>query len=179
MNQLVALGADIDGTIAAVKRMASAGGVYFTTIGQNPTIPSKPLIILDRYDLTALGVYDILHNAENKNSYRQNTEPFKTAVAKTLGGNTYDVSIRLVNTTTAGTNVTLRVKNVNSEFSQAYKDAVISDPTPVIFSGGLFSDLERWEQPSGIILTSKGLAKQIAEEGRDSWEIEMIGGLSI
>ena len=168
---LVALGADIDGTIAAVKRMASAAGTYF-----NGIVGNKPLIILDRYDLTALGVYDILHNAENINAYRKNTDNFKTAVAKTLGGNTYDVAIRLVNTTTAGTNVTIRVKNVNSEFSQFYKDAVIQDPTPVIFSGGLFSDLERWEEKSGFIFTSKGLATQIAEEGRDSWEIEITGG---
>jgi len=40
---------------------------------------------------------------------------------------------------------------------------------PVVFAGGLFSNLFRWEE-------NNGLAKQMIQEGRDSWEIEITGG---
>ncbi len=167
-RRLVALGTGIDGTIAAVKKMAATGSIYL-----NSGTEKRPLIILDRYDLTAIGVFDILHNTENSNSYMANNDNFKNAISKSLSGNTFDIAIRRVNTTINP--VTLRIKNVNSEFSQDYKDAVVENPMPVIFSGGLFSDLFRWEQDS-FFGFSKGLAKQLAESGRDSWEIEITGG---
>ena len=76
---------------------------------------------------------------------------------------------------TCASNVTIRIKNLNSEFSTAYKDNIVENPMPVVFSGGLFSDLFRWEQGS-LLTLSNGLARQMVEEGRDSWEIEVTGG---
>ena len=59
--------------------------------------------------------------------------------------------------------------------SDDYKDAIVGNRTPIVFSGGLFSDLFRWEQKSSLF-GKPGLARQLADEGRDTWEIEMTGG---
>src|SRR3989344_2761705 len=164
---VVAIGSDIDGDIAAVKKLGSAANVYFSGTAV------KPRIVIDWNDLTAIGVYDFLHNSENLPNYHVNTPQFGNITEKILNGNTYDVAIRLVNTTNANP-TTLRVKNVNSDFSPNYRNTVaVNNPHPVVLSGGIFSDIEAWESSNG----RDGLANKLArDEGRDVWEIEMTGG---
>ena len=157
---IVALGTEIDGTIAATKKIASKASTYL-----NEKIENKPQTILDKFDLDAIKVYDILHNKENSENYLKNNDHFKTAIKKALGQNSYDISIKRVNTTNENP-VTLRIKNINSELSQEYKDAIIENPMPVIFSGGLWSNLFRFEE----------FGKELASEGRDAWLIEITGG---
>ena len=168
---VAAIGSDIDGDIAAVKKLGSAANVYFSGTAV------KPRIVIDWNDLTAIGVYDILHNSENIPYYHVNTPQFGNITEKILNGNTYDVAIRLVNTTNANP-TTLRVKNVNSDFSPIYRNTLASGNTrPVVMSGGLFNDLVMWEgEYTGNNFNNKGLAKQLAETGRDTWEIEVTGG---
>jgi len=168
---VVAIGSDIDGDIAAVKKLGSAANVYFSGTAV------KPRIVIDWNDLTAIGVYDFLHNSENLPNYHVNTPQFGNITEKILNGNTYDVAIRLVNTTNANP-TTLRIKNVNSDFSPNYRNTVaVNNPRPVVLSGGLFNNLEMWEgEYTGNNFNNKGLAKQLAETGRDTWEIEVTGG---
>ena len=118
-----------------------------------------------------------MHNSENFPHYHRNTPQFGNITEKILNGNTYDVAIRLVNTTNANP-TTLRVKNVNSDFSANYRNTLASGNTrPVVLSGGLFNNLEMWEgEYTGQNFNDKGLAKQLAESGRDTWEIEVTGG---
>lgn len=163
---VAAIGSDIDGDIAAVKKLGSAANVYFSGTAV------KPRIVLDWNDLTAIGVYDFLHNSENLPYYHVNLPQFGNITEKILNGNTYDVAIRLVNTTNANP-TTLRIKNVNSDFSDNYKNTLAANNTrPVVLSGGIFSDLDVWEDDN-----QQGLANKLArDEGRDTWEIEMTGG---
>jgi len=110
---------------------------------------------------------------ENEPYYRDNTVEFGDIVRGVLNGNTQDVAIRLVETTNSPDEVMLRIKNVNSDFSEDYVDAVLNSPKPVVMSGGIFSNLETWGSDG------KGLAYELAESGRDVWEIEMTGGDSV
>ena len=64
-------------------------------------------------------------------------------------------------------NTALRTKHANFDYSQGFKDAVISNPKPVVFAGGVFSDLIRWGQSSSFGF-SKGVATQLGVEGRDA-----------
>ena len=113
---------------------------------------------------------------ENEPYYRDNTVEFGDIVRGVLNGNTQDVAVRLIETTNTES-TTLRIKNVNSDFSENYKDAVIENNRPVVMSGGIFSNLEAWEGDyNGNDFNKKGLAKQLTESGRDVWEIEMTGG---
>jgi pimeloyl-ACP methyl ester carboxylesterase len=66
--------------------------------------------------------------------------------------------------------IIIAIKNLNSDFSQNYKEAVLSSTKPVVMSGGIFSNLETFKD---------GLGTELAEEGYDVWTIEMTGGPQI
>ena len=160
-DRIYVFGNDVDGTIAALKKFVAAGNSWFN-------VEDNPALVVDSYDLTGIQVYDFLHNFENKLNYKQNNEQFAEAVSKILNGNSYDVAIRLVETQNVNS-VKLRLKDVNSDFSEEYKDAILVDDMPIVFGGGLWSNLETWEKDDGLAL-------QMAQEGYDTWEIEMTGG---
>lgn len=154
-------GNDMDGTIAAVKKFASAASMYFNTV----TSLDKPLIILDQYDLTGISVYDLLHNEENGPYYTNKSSPnFENAVRNVLYDNNFDVAIKTVKT--INDNTTLRMKHSNSAFSSLYKDAVLTSQQPVVLAHGIHSNLYTWDD----------FGRQLATSGRDTWLIEPYGG---
>ena len=135
-------------------------------------VSTKNPSVIDNLDLTGIGVYDILHNNDNKNNYKTNTNEFKAIVKDVLFGNIFDVSIRTVktlNTTSYQNSTILRLKHVNSDFSDSYKDAVINNPNPVVLARGLWSDLLTWDD-FGKELSSDN------NNARDTWLIELTGG---
>ena len=163
---ILAYGIGIDGDIASVKKLISSRELFFSDISN----PEKPPVIMDKYDTLALGINDLLK------VYKDYSSPaFLSVVNKILYDNSYDVAIRTVktlDTTSYGESTLLRLKNVNSDYSKDFKDAISDNDKPVVFSGGLFSDLFRWEEDNGLAL-------QLAQEGRDTWEIEINGGPQI
>ena len=164
-------GNGVEGTTAALKRLVSGSEYFFDNANKNPSV-------IDNFDLTGIGVYDIMHNLDNSPNYRKNNNEFKKIVKDVLFDNIFDVSIRTVktlNTTSYGNSTILRLKHVNSDFSQNYRDAVTENPSPVVLSGGLFNDLTYWETANSIF-ESTGLAIELSQEGRDVWEIELTGG---
>jgi len=160
------LGNDVDGTIAALKRLVSGSEHFFDSSNKEPSV-------IDNLDLTGIGVYDILHNNDNKNNYREDSNEFKTIVKKVLYDNVFDVSIRTVktlNTTSYQNSTILRLKHVNSDFSDNYKDNVVDNPKPVVVGNGLWTDLGDLDFIGNEI--SKG-----PQNARDTWLIEITGGL--
>src|SRR3989338_7652415 len=159
---IVIYGNDIEGIIAGVRRLISSGNLFLNAISQKVTI-------IDKYDLTGISTFDLLHNNESGTYFLDKNNNFTNVVEKVLMGNNYDISIRPVQTTdntSYGQNTILRLKHANSDFSFGYKDAVVNNPSPVVLSHGMHSNLNTWDS----------FGEQLAESGRDTWQIEMYGG---
>ena len=104
---------------------------------------------VDDFDTLGIGVFDLMHNSESDTYFLKNNGQFRSNVEKILYDNNFEVAVKPVVTkegTSYGSNTTLRVKNVNSDFSQGYRDAVGVSSVPVVFSGGIFSNLFSWEE---------------------------------
>ena len=65
------------------------------------------------------------------------------------------------NRITANDNTTLRLKHVNSDFSEKFKDAVVVNKKPVVFQTGHHSNIE----------SSYKLAQDLTQVGFDVWKI--------
>ena len=151
-----------EGIIAGVRRLISSGNLFLNAISQKVTI-------IDKYDITGISTFDLLHNNESGTYFLDKNNNFTNVVEKVLIGNNYDISIRPVQTTdntSYGQKTILRLKHANSDFSFGYKDAVVNNPSPVVLSHGMHSDLSTWDS----------FGEQLAESGRDTWQIEMYGG---
>jgi len=129
------------------------------------------IIVIDDFDVTGLSVMDLFHNQENKDVYNDRlSDNFKDVVERILTDNNFEIAIKTVRTT--NDNTTLRLKNVNTDYSSNFKDAIVKDSQPVVLSRGIHSNLLTWEK----------FAKDIASDpdnARDSWLIEMVGGPTI
>lgn len=160
-------GMGIEGILAGVKRLVNARDIFFVKESGNVTS------YVDDLDQLGIGVQDLLSSQEAKTYFNQPESAGLQRVAeKILLDNNFEVAIKPVKTTSGtsyGQETILRVKNVNSDFSEEYRDAIGVNPLPVVFSAGLFGDLTRWENDDGLAL-------QLAREGRDTWEIELMGG---
>ncbi len=167
--EVLAYGNRIEGDVAAVKRLVNARSIFLDKGAYSRSYTS----CVDDYDTLGISVMDLMHNNESQTYFRRNSSGFGSVVRKILFDNNFEVAVKPVktlSTTSYGNSTILRVKNVNSDFSASYKDAVGISNSPVVFSGGLFSHLTAWEG------NGKGLAKQMAGEGWDVWEIELTGG---
>ncbi|HIH38479.1 S8 family serine peptidase [Candidatus Woesearchaeota archaeon] len=153
----------IEGIIAGVKRMINARNIFL-----NKDMYFSDSII-DDYDRLGISVFDVMHNEEHQPVFSANNTQFAEVVRKVLFDNNFEVSIKPVktlNTTSYNKSTILRVKHVNSDFSQDYKDAIGINDTPVVMAGGLFSDL----------FTFNSFGKELAAKGYDVWLIELTGG---
>ncbi|MFH2027733.1 MAG: S8 family peptidase, partial [Nanoarchaeota archaeon] len=159
----------IEGTVAALKEFISARDVFLSenTYSNFDNVKSRKLVILDDYDTTGLGVMDLMHNAENGPYYLQNSDAFANVVYDILNDNNYEISIKTVKT--VNDNTTLRLKHVNSDYSDSFKDAVVGSSKPVVLSRGIHSNLFTWNDFATELASDKNNA-------RDTWLIEMVGG---
>jgi len=157
---VLAYGNRIDGDIASVKKLISARELFFVDLEDE----EKPPVVLDKYDTLALGVNDLLRSFINYSSAN-----FLKVVDNILFDNSYDISIRTVKTlnqTSYGNSTILRLKNVNSDYGEDFKDAITEHENPVVLSHGIHSDLLSWED----------FGKDLASSGFDAWLIEAYGG---
>jgi len=163
-------GNDIDGLLAGVKRLISARSLFFSNLDK------QKVSVIGDLDLSGISVADLLRNPSNYPYYNQRgSSAFAQVVDRILNNNNYQIAIKTVqtlNTTSYGQSTILRLKNVNSDFSDNYKNAVVNDSKPVVMSGGIFSTLTTWENGN----SQNGLANDLVNDGHDVWEIEMNGG---
>ena len=167
-NYVFVAGNDIDGLLAAVKRLVSARSLFFANFDKNR------VSVIDDLDIAGISIADLLRNPSNLLYYTQRgSDVFANVVERILNNNNFEIAIKTVqtlNTTSYNQSSILRLKNVNSDFSQNYNDVVSSGGKPVVMSGGIFSNLITWED------NGKGLARDLVNDGHDVWEIEMNGG---
>ena len=164
-DTVFAVGTDIDGIVAAVKRLIDARTLYLKKV--NASIEPS---VIEKTDTLGLSVYDLMHNPENRDYYRQNNANFANVVTKILADNNYEVAIKTVRT--YNDNTTLRLKNINSDFSQNFKNVIVNNSKPIVLSRGIHSNLFTWED----------FGKELAfdeKSARDTWLIEMVGGPTI
>lgn len=164
-DYVFAMGKEIEGVVAAAKRLVNARDKFFAP--QSELFNSYTSVIEDT-DTLGISVFDLMHNDENKDKFNNQRNPeFKKVVENILSDNNFEIAIKTVRT--VNDNTTLRVKNLNSDFSQSFRDALVNDARPIVFSGGLWNNLFYWEN-------NKVLTANLIEKGRDLWEIEIIGG---
>ncbi len=178
-SHIFVYGKNIEGDIAAVKKLISSKNIMLTkdpfNIGSlDLTYAAKFTLVMDEKDVTGLAVMDLMHNRENHPYYNAksvvNGQRFKDVVEDILLDNNFEISIKTVQTT--NDNTTLRLKNVNTDYSTTFKDAIVTNQKPVVLSRGIHSNLLTWED----------FAKDIATDpknARDAWLIEMVGGPTI
>jgi len=141
---VLAYGNRIEGTIAAVKRLINSRNIFLAKGAYDDYYESY----IDNYDTLGLSVMDMMHNNESQTYFYKNNSQLRENVEKILFDNNFEVSVKPVktlNTTSYGESTLLRVKHVNSDFSDDYRDAVGVSDKPVVMSGGIFSNLVTWQ----------------------------------
>jgi cysteine-rich repeat protein len=158
-------GNELDGTLAAVRRLVDERGEYLN----EKNINNDKMVYLGEEDIGAISVFDYLHTDENDEFYRKNNVEFADIVDNVLRKQTFNIAIKRV--LTANDNTSLRLKNVNHELSPVFKD--FANERPVVTGHGLFSDLFSME-PLALKLAKD--EKYDGEFVRDVWMAEYKGG---
>ena len=155
-------GNDIDGLLAAVKRLISAKDLFFSNLNKDK------VSVIEDTDVAGIAVADLLRNPSNFPYYeKRGTIMFANVVNRILNNNNFEVSIKTVRT--VNDNTTLRLKNINTDFSDDFKDSVIGNSKPVVLARGLWSNLFSWEDFGQELAFDENNA-------RDTWLIEITGG---
>ncbi len=153
-------GNEIDGNIAAVKEFIN-NEVDFLNINDEKSY------FVGNENSVAVKVFDFLHNTGNENNYKVDNDAFKQIVRNALGDEMYTEQDYTVN---SASGVNLRLRNLKPNASSMYlsylNDTGIPVELPVVLARGLWSNLSGWQV----------LASELANEGRDSWLIEITGG---
>lgn len=161
-NYIFVVGKDIDGLLAAVKRLISARELFFSNLNKDK------VSVIEDTDVLGISVADLLRNPSNFPYYeKRGTIMFANVVERVLKDNNFEIDIKTVKS--YNDNTTLRLKNINTDFSNDFKDAVIGNIKPVVLARGLWSNLFEWED----------FGKELAfdeDNARDTWLIEITGG---
>lgn len=162
------MGKEIEGVASGAKRLVNGRDKFFAPQSASQSAFNSYTSIIEDTDVLGISVFDLMHNDENKDKFNNQRSPeFKKAVKSILEGNNYEIAIKTVRT--VNDNTTLRIKNLKSDFSSGFKDAVVNNTKPIVFSGGLWNNLFYWEE-------NKPLMNKFTGKGRDLWEIEITGG---
>ncbi len=161
-NYIFVAGNDIDGLIAAIKRLISAKELFFSNLNKDK------VSVIEDTDVAGIAVTDLLRNPSSFPYYeKRGTIMFANVVDRVLNDNSFEVDIKTVKST--NDNTTLRLKNINTDFSDNFKDVVIGNSKPVVLARGLWSNLFGWEDFGKELAFDKNNA-------RDTWLIEITGG---
>src|SRR3989344_5029046 len=155
-NYILIYGTEIDGTIAAVKRFVENQGKYFAKIG------TENSEYINNLDVKAISISDYMHaNETQQKYYSQDNNNFMLIVNNSLH-NTFQEDLKNVKT---NDNTVLRLKQVKATKSNKFLDAT-ARAKPVIYSGGLWNNLFKWQE----------FSNEMANTGREGWMIEVTGG---
>ncbi len=161
-NYIFVAGNDIDGLLAAVKRLASARSLFLSNFDLHR------VKVIDNNDIAGISVADLLRNPSNYPYYNQRSSAtFANVVERILNDNNFEIAIRTVKS--YNDNTTLRLKNINTDFSANFTDAVVGNNRPVVLARGLWNNLLSWD----------GFGRRLAfdeDNARNTWLIEITGG---
>jgi len=149
----------VEGIIAAAKEMV---------LREHDFISVDSAYLIGDENIEAIAVYDYMHTPANDEHYLDNSHEFRQIVNNSLHGMHDDTSFTVA--TTNSESVTLRLRQLKPLHSEMFLDFTNGDDAkPVVFSGGIFSYILSWYEDDG-------LAKQLADSGREVWLMEMTGG---
>ncbi|MEK6943668.1 MAG: S8 family peptidase, partial [Nanoarchaeota archaeon] len=160
-NNIYIFGNDIDGEIAALRKLVDNREYYFS---KNV---NEKVDYISEESLDGIFVFDYLHTDENQPKYRKNDNNFANVVLNVLNSDVSTLSIKRVLTT--NDNTSLRLKHINAELSPKFQQ--FANPQPVVLARGLWSNLFSWEKFGFEIARGEGTNKP-----RDTWLIEITGG---
>ena len=164
-NNIYIFGNEIDGDIAALRKLVFNSQFYFSKS------VNEKIDYVSEEDLDGLFVFDYLHTDENQAAYRKNNANFGKVVENVLNSNVYSLAIKRVLTT--NDNTSLRMKHINAELSPKFRE--FSNPEPVVLQRGIHSDLFTWEG-FGFDLAKGQVAGVKDNKPRDVWLTELVGG---
>ncbi len=153
------MASDIEGVVAAAKRLGNARNLFLS----GKQMPAT--VVVGDADILGISVFDRLHTPENEREFGKRTPEFGAKVERILFDNDFETAIKTVRT--INDNTTLRLKHMRSDFSEGFRKVVVLTNTPVVMSGGIYSNLYTFED---------GLGKDLVKDGHDVWLIEMTGG---
>ena len=160
-NNIYVFGNDIDGDIAALRKLVANQQWYFSKS------TSEKVDYIAEEDLDGLFVFDYLHTDENQAKYRKNNNNFAKVIDNVLNSNIYNLAIKRVLTT--NDNTSLRIKHINAELGPKFLQ--FANPQPVVLARGVWSNLFTWEKLGFELARGEGTSKP-----RDTWLIEITGG---
>ena len=135
-NYILAFGNDIDGDIAAVKKLISARNLFFN----KDLLDEERTKVIDELDRTGIAVADLLREEGNFVFYTQrNGAGFANVVDRILNNNNFEIAINTVKT--YNDNTTLRLKNINSDFSLNFTDVITGSTKPVVVASCISKNL--------------------------------------
>ncbi|PLW80677.1 hypothetical protein C0585_01400 [Candidatus Woesearchaeota archaeon] len=105
--------------------------------------------------------YDFLHFENRSELLHQDSIQTEKLIRKAVFGRFEEI-----NHTVTIDDVILRFRNIRSLVSDKIRNFYDITSIPVVFGGGLWSDIDSW----------KDLASKLSDEGYDSWMIELTGG---
>lgn len=146
-------GSRVEGDIATIKRFINNGSRFINMEGS---------YLIDREDIDAIGVYDFMHNDENRAHYNKNTEEFGDIIQSALNDEMFTTEDK----TTYADGVMLRLREIKPAYSEKYLEYKDEIGLPVVLARGLWGNLTTWSTFGG----------ELANEGRDTWLIEITGG---
>ncbi|MCB9370277.1 hypothetical protein H6501_01635 [Candidatus Woesearchaeota archaeon] len=170
--RILVYGFNIQGTVAAVKRLINAQTLYLdmnSYLDAGADVKSLHSDILDNDDKLGLQVMDLLSQERLGSHLQANDEVLRRAVQDVYYDNNVEVAILPVKTlssTSYGEETQLRTKNLNIDYSTKYKDVFSLYDTPVVMAGGIYSNLDVFADFGG----------ELVEDGHDVWLIEITGG---
>ncbi|OVE74553.1 hypothetical protein BVX95_02170 [archaeon D22] len=112
-------------------------------------------------DTEQLFTYDFIHSLNNSDHFNYNNEQYEKILEDSLFG-----KFRVENHTVSADNVSLRFKHYLPLTSQKIKNFTNITKKPIVFGGGLWSDIDCWND----------LGSKMSDYGYDVWLIEITGG---
>ena len=150
-------GNDVEGFVAGVKEFVNNKEHY---------IKNEASLLINSTNIQGLAVYDFMHTAGNEPYYKTNTNQFKGIVRDALHDQMFDVTNLSVPVSSPNGTINYRLKKVLPDKSANFQGYVDPDGFPVVMAGGLWSDIEAWED----------LGQELSNEGYEVYLIELTGG---
>ena len=126
------------------------------------------IVKLNETNLEGIEIYDYLHKNENNLYYKTETEKFRNIIHDILYSMKYDFTQYDLSVDYGGGQNNYTLYELKPKNSENYKNFVDKEKYPLVFAGGLFSNISTWNK----------FAKNLANEGFNVYLIELTGNVN-
>lgn len=150
------VGEDLDGALTGVDKFSKEKEFFLI---------NKYSIEINSTNTKGIEIYDYLHKNENILYYKTETEKFRNIIHEILYNSKYDFKEYNISIDYENGQLNYTLYELKPKTSEKYKNFVDNDKFPIIFAGGLFSNISTWEK----------MAKTLADKGFSVYMIELTG----